>query len=801
MCPLFILLPLCLISVSPAQDDLHGSVTGQVIDGSTKRPLEFVNVLLHRCADSSMVSGTTTDATGRFLFPDVAAGEYFCKFGLVGYASASTRPIPIDPRHKNANLGKQTLRETSVSLQEILVTGEKSMQNNGIDRKVYNVDQDLMSKAGSASELLQNVPSVQVDIDGNVSLRGSSDVLILVNGKNSPLMGTNRAEVLQQMPASTIERIEVITNPTAKYKPDGTSGIINLVLKKNTSRGANGSFTANAGNQGRYNGNVRLAYNPGAFNVYGSYSFRQDSRNRVNSDARTQIDSTVSYYRQNLGSYADPHSHMANLGFELELDPTTTTGASGHYFHNAFTRTEYAGNTFQDLNHLQTQAYERDRLDHEYQEEYSGNAFVEHSFPTEGHKLRAEYSFSGHPETEDNVYTNQYWLPSAPTQYDATLIHPMETEHQISVDYTDPLSEKTTLETGYAGEINHGDYQFTVSDFDLSRNMWQIDPGKTNRFVVDRTIHALYATVRQSIGNFGFLAGIRTEYAHTAMDQVSQSIALANDYWKLYPTLHLSYGLGETTELQMNYSRRVHRPDTDDLNPFPEYQDPRNLRTGNPMLMPEFIHSVECGVKLQNALFSIVPSLYYRYTSNRFTSVVQQLNDTTLLTTRMNLSNGQSAGLELIVSSSLGEWFSSNMSLNTYYDEIDASNLGYSTKKSVVTWSGVLTMSLSPVTGTMFQINGSFNSTRLTPQGEYRPTYVVNLGARQDLLNNTLSLTLTVADVFHTLKRELNLDTPIMQQNVINKRDAGIVYLGLTWRFGTETRKTKGDELKYDDGI
>jgi outer membrane receptor protein involved in Fe transport len=793
--------PLFVFTVSSAQDDFHGSISGQVIDVSTKRSLEFVNVLLHRCADSSMVSGTTTDATGKFLFPEVAAGEYFCKFGLVGYAAASTRPIPIDPRHKNANLGKQTLRETSVNLQEILVTGEKAMQNNGIDRKVYNVDQDLMSKAGSASELLQNVPSVQVDIDGNVSLRGSSDVLILVNGKNSPLMGTNRAEVLQQMPASTIERIEVITNPTAKYKPDGTSGIINLVLKKNTSRGANGSVSANAGNQGRYNGNIRLAYNPGALNVYGSYSFRQDSRNRINSDARTQTDSTVTFYRQDLGSYADPLSHMANLGFEWELNGATTTGASGHYFHNAFTRTEYAGNTLQDLNHIQTQAYERDRLDHEYQEGYGANAFVEYDFPAEEHKLRAEYSFSGHPETEDNVYTNLYWLPSAPTQFDATLIHPKEIEHQISVDYTDPLSDHTILEAGYAGEVNHGDYRFTVSNFDLSRYVWQVDPGKTNRFVVDRTIHALYATLRQSFGSLGVLAGIRTEYARTDMDQVSQSIALANDYWKVYPTLHLSYNLGETTELQMNYSRRVHRPDTDDLNPFPEYQDPRNLRTGNPTLMPEFIHSVECGVKLQNSLFSVVPSLYYRYTSNRFTSVVQQINDSTLLTTRMNLSNGQSAGLELIASSSLGEWFSSNMSLNTYFDEIDASNLGYSTKKSVITWSGVLTMSLSPVTGTMFQINGSYNSTRLTPQGEYRPAYVVNIGARQDCLDNTLSVTLTVADIFHTLKRELNLDTPLLHQNVINKRDAGIVYLGLTWRFGTETRKAKGDDLKYDDGI
>lgn len=296
-------LPVSLFSTSLfAQQSVLGTIRGQVVDQSGNPPLAFVNVLLQRASDSTLVKGTTTDKNGNFLFLDVEEGEYFCRCSLIGYKSKVTVPILIDSRHRNADLGKLGLRETAVSLDEVLVTGQKALQNNAIDRKIYNVDQDLMSKAGSASELLHNVPSVTVDIDGNVSLRGSSNVLMLINGKNSSLMGRNRAEVLQQMPASTIERIEVITNPSAKYKPEGNSGIINIVLKKSTALGLNGSVTANAGNQGRYNGNVRLNYSPGDLKLYGGYTFRQDSRNRINSDSRIQSDTTLTYFRQDLAS-------------------------------------------------------------------------------------------------------------------------------------------------------------------------------------------------------------------------------------------------------------------------------------------------------------------------------------------------------------------------------------------------------------------------------------------------------------------------------------------------------------------
>jgi len=624
---------------------------------------------------------------------------------------------------------------------------------------------------------------------------------MLIDGKNSSLMGRSRAEVLQQLPASTIERIEVITNPSAKYKPDGTSGIINIVLKKNTSPGMNGSISLNAGNQGRYNGTLRLNYKPGGFNLYGSYSFRQDSRNRTNSDSRIMSDTAPGYYRQDLASYADPVSHMVNLGVEADINESENAGASGHYFHNAFVRTDYAHNVYQDLSFNPTEVYDRNRLDHEYQEDYGFDAFFEHRFPTENHRLRGEFSFSGHPEKEDNHYTNVYALPAAPDGFDNTLIQPLENKTQFSVEYSDPLTDRSTLEAGYAGELDYSNYDYDVTNFDTAQQSFVTDLGKTSRFVFDQGIHALYATYANSLGDLSALVGLRAEQSYTTCNLVTRDSVLRNSYIEIYPTLHLSCRIGESAELQLNYSRRVHRPESEDLNPFPEYRDPRNVQSGNPSLLPEFIHSVEFGCRLQNSFLSVTPSLYYRYTSNRFTTITQVLNDTTLLTTRTNLANDQSGGLEMIVSANLGDVVTTNLSANTYYDQIDATNLGYGANKSTITWSGAMTVSISAAKGTMFQANAVYNAARLTPQGELRPSYVVNLGARQDLFDSQLSLSLTVADLFHTLKRELLLDTPLLNQTVINRRDAGIIYFGLSYHFGGETGKSKEDQLHYDDAL
>jgi outer membrane receptor protein involved in Fe transport len=777
-------------------------VGGTVKDKATGRGLEFVNVSVLQGPDSAVVTGAVTGRGGAFDIPGLPAGAYVCKFSLLGYRTAHSASFRVDAQHPAAALGVVALEEAPVSLDEVVVTKEKLLYNNAIDRKVYNVGQDIAAKTGSASDVLQNVPSVEVDVEGNVSLRGSPNVLILINGKNSPLMGQNRAEVLQQLPASALERIEVITNPSAKYKPDGSSGIINLVLKKNTDLGFNGSLGANAGNQDRYNATLRMNYKPNGINLFGSYAVRQESRNRISSDVREEpaTGTVPGSYRWDSDVTARPLAHIAMLGAEAELGAGTSAGVTGDLFRNAFVRSDHSVKTYRDMSGTLTALQGRDLRDSEYSREAGVTAFVEHRFDGEEHTLRAEFSGSRETEQEDNRYSNSFDVPAGPPTYDNALLHQVDAQQRASLDYSTPFSETSKFEAGYAGDFTSNESEYTVENFDATLPGFVNDATKSNVFHFRDAQHAVYATFEQSLGLFGFMTGLRAEQASLTSTLVTRDTVIKNAYFSLYPTVHLSYTLGEESELQLNYSRRTNRPDGGDLNPFPEYRDPKTVSAGNPKLLPEYINSVEFGAKAQWGGFSIIPSLYYRFTYNRFTWVTTVLPDSTFFSTFQNLEKDQSAGLEVVLSASTNDVFKAHASGNVFYNQIDASNLGYGADKSIVSWRGAFTGSVRPFEGTMLQLNANFNSARLTPQGESSPSYTVNLGARQELFDGRLTLVLTAGDIFKSMKRETHLDTPELQQTVINRRDSRVLYFGMTWTFGSPPKK-KDDTLKYDEAL
>jgi outer membrane receptor protein involved in Fe transport len=602
----------CLLS---AQTKNIGNVSGIVLSGTNNKPLELVNVVVINPNDSSIVTGAVTNTQGRFEIDNVPSGEYYLRCTLLGFKGKKTSRFVIDSVHSKITIGTLSLVETEVSLSEVTVTSEKSTFNNTIDRKVYNVQQDVVSKTGTVSDLLQNIPSVQVDIDGTVSLRGSGNVLILINGKPSPLMGKSRAEVLQQMSASSIEKIEVITNPSAKFKPDGTSGIINIVMKKDANTGLNGSVSANAGNEDRYNGSVYLNYNPGQYNVFGSYSIRQDDRNSFTKDRRKLFDSTshlLGYHNEDGKSYSKPISHVAILGLDYHVDESNSFGLSGNFHYRGFTRTETSTKVTQNISVVTTEEYDRLRYDPEYEKEIGGTAYFQHNFNGEDHKLRAEFISSYQPELEDNQYTNVYRVPMIKLDYDNMRIFQGDDQKQATVEYSNKLTENSTFETGYVGDFNKRDMDFYGEYSTTNQQSFLKDSVKTNHFIYNETIHALYATYENSFGSLSVLGGLRIEQSFINADLLSRDSVITNDYKEFYPTLHLSYKTGSLTELQLNYSRRANRPEGDDLNPFPEYQDPRNIRAGNPKLLPEFIHSVEFGFQWQNDDLTIVPSIFYQ---------------------------------------------------------------------------------------------------------------------------------------------------------------------------------------------
>ncbi len=784
-----------------AQQQGQGTVSGIIIEKTSNKPLEFANVIIRSTSDSSKFQGTVTGSNGEFSFDKLAFGYYKVIYSFIGFDKVETHEIVLNSKTSKINLGKLYISESTASLGEVSVTAQRSTFINSIDRKTFNVGQDVMSKTGSVSELLQNVPSVQVDIDGNVSLRGAGNVMFLINGKPSALMGANYAAVLQQMPASSIEKIEIITNPSAKYKPDGTSGIINIVLKKDKSMGLNGMVSLNAGNDSRVNGNLSVNYNPGKINIFGSYSVRQDDRLRYTYDYRKHFISnpdTINYIHVVSTDHSRPLSQILRTGADYKINSKNTIGMNGSYNYRSFIRDAISANLWQATDLSTTKDYDRLRRDPEFEKdlELSGNYI--HSFGKEGHELTVDYTTSISKEQEDNHYTDIYRVPVISPSYDNTLIKQGGNESQFSVEYVNPVSKDKKFETGYLLETSNSDMDFFGGFLDPLTGLWVKDIIKSNKFTYNETIHVLYGTYEAEFEKFGFLAGLRAEEAFLDANQVTTDTVIKNNYFRIYPSLHLTYKLTDLHELQLNYSHRIRRPEGDDLNPFPEWADPYNLRIGNPHLKPADVHSVEFGYQYRKNKTTFLSTAYYRYTYNGMTDIVKFINDTVKLTTRENLTRSSSAGLELVFSTELSNLVTLNLSTNTYYNSIDASSLGYSSNKSIISWSANLSAGINLSKSSVLQVTSNYVAETLTPQGKQLPAFVLNTGFKQELFKNKVALIITVSDVFNSLKNRTLIDTPEIYENITRRRSARIIYAGITYTFGNQKKKK---EIEYDNRL
>ena len=798
ICLFIVLNTLNLIALNSDQ----GKITGTIVDKSTGVPLEFANVTLKNATNYAIILGTVTGSKGDFNFDKLPIGKYRLSYSFIGFETKELPVITIDSKQNKVLLGKLYISEVNSTLGEVAITGKKSTFVNSIDRKTFNVGEDLMSKTGSVSDLLMNVPSVQVDIDGNVSLRGSDNVMVLINGKPSALMGSNRAAVLQQMPANSIEKIEIITNPSAKYKPDGTSGIINIVLKKNKALGMNGSLSVNAGNDDRYNGNIAVSYNPGKLNIFGSYSIRQDDRLRYTNDYRkhTKLNTdTVIYSYLNSTDHSRPLSNILNTGADYKINDHNKIGVTGNYNYRTFDRRVTDINKTLTTDLSTTKDYDRLRRDPEYEKQMELAANFQHTFTKEGHELNIDYTTSRSREQEDNHYTNAYRIPAIATSYDNTLIKQGDDESQFSVEYVNPISDGKKFEAGYIFESRTNDMDFFGESLNPQSGKWEKDFVKTNRFIYDEVIHVAYATYELDFGKFGFLGGVRNEQAYLKANQVTSDTLIKNQYFRLYPSLHLSYKFSDSHELQLNYSHRIRRPEGDDMNPFPEYQDPYNLRIGNPHLKPADIHSVEFGYQYKKKKTTFLSTLYYRYTYNSMTDITTFINDSIKLSTKENLSKSSALGLELVLSSGIGNLINFNLSTNTYYSTIDASSLGYSKNKSAIAWSANLSAGINLTKSAVMQLTSSYLAERLTPQGKQMPSFVLNTGFKQEFLKKKLAFIVTVSDVFNSMKNTSIIDTPELYEKVVRRRSSRMIYAGLYYTFGRQTKKE--NSLKFDNSL
>ena len=361
-----------------------------------------------------------------------------------------------------------------------------------------------------------------------------------------------------------------------------------------------------------------------------------------------------------------------------------------------------------------------------------------------------------------------------------------------------PISESNKLEAGYILETGKSDMDFFGEFLDPITSLWVKDFAKSNKFIYKETIHVLYGTYELEFGKLGILAGLRAEEALIDANQVTTDTVIKDNYFRIYPSLHLTYKLNDLHELQINYSHRINRPDGEDLNPFPEWADPYNLRIGNPHLKPADVHSVEFGYEYKKNKTTFLSTVYYRFTYNGMTNIVKFINDSVKLTTRENLTKSSSAGLEILLSTSVGNLANINIGANAYYNTIDASGLGYSKNKSIIAWSANISTGINLSKSSVLQITSSYTAETLTPQGKQLPTFVMNTGFKQELFKRKLAFIITVSDVLNSLRNRTLIDTPELYEKIIRRRSARIIYAGLTYTFGNQKKKK---ELEYDNKL
>ena len=675
---------------------------------------------------------------------------------------------------------------------EIVVSADRASASASIDRKVYVVGRDLQSVTGSVADILHNLPSVEVDALGGISVRGDSNVQILIDGKPSTSVSAgNRGEVLQQMPADTIESIEVITNPSARFKPDGSAGLINIVTKKNRKPGRSGTAKVSAGTDGRFNLGATQAYHAGRLSLNGSFNLKRDVPYRPFTDRRTSVDPLTgepTLSRQDGYASSRRLSAIGTASLDYDLTPADRLSASGTYNSRTGTPELHEYNLATDVNGGTVADFDRIGRGHERETNSEATAKYRHSFPGKDHEFTLDVRRGETAETQFRRFLNTYRMPLGPTTIDEEAPHADEVERELTAEYARPLGGGAKLLLGYDLQRDNESFDNVGYNVDPLSGALTINPGFTNRFVYARTIHAAYGTYELQIGkHLTALTGLRFEATRTDTNQVTSAISSHSDYYRLYPTLHLEWTLSERHTLRLSYSHRIVRPEPEQLNPYPLFQNPLNLRAGNPNLRPQETDAFEASFDYTAHGISWELTPYLRASTDVFTSFSRQISPTVLMSTLENLGKSTAAGIEFSGSGKLSAVLAYTISGNLFYNRIDAANIGVVGARSDAGYSGKGSIDYRVTKRDLVQLSVSYSGRRLIPQGYRLPAASANFGYRHQLLTG-LAAVLTVTDVTDTLKDRVVLDTGGVHDVSSLRRGPRGINLALNWTFGANGR-------------
>ncbi len=781
-----------------------GDIRGRVVDAATKAPIASASVNVTTLAAPASVGRASTGADGGFRVGPLKPGRYRVRIFTIGYTPRDLPPVDIKASAPQVDVGTVTLTAAPLELQSLVVTGQKPDVLLAPDRTTYVVRDMPTTRGGNVLDVLRNVPSVDVDIDNVVSLRGNSGVVVQINGRPSPMKPAQLGNFLAQLPANMVDKVEVVPNPSAREDPDGVAGIINIVLKRTADAGTSGGLTIGGGTTGHADIGGTLGYQRGPLSLYGSYGFLRDNRPRTDAISREN-------------RYLDPVTYLEESGFRSQIPVAHTFTGTGGYrlgthdelsadlmystrneaeFYNIQYRYLDAARDLSNLSDRQSQG-----INHEFN--FESTLGYKHAFTAKAHKLSGELRLVRAEEGGPySIAARTLALDGAPVGAPARETqtgweHPGD--NSLKVDYVRPLTSHLRLETGYKGSLRNIHTTLETEVFDSARARYLPDSARINDFTYHQQVHAAYAMLGAKPGKWLLQAGLRAELATTQFHLKASGATYDNPYNSLFPSALVAYDFDDAHQIKLSYSTRIRRPDDADvLDPTPHYLDPLNLSRGNPYLKPEYIRALELGFKRTAERLTVQVTPFYRHTLNAVRTL--RTIDSTGVTTRTfaNVATTDAYGADATVS--LSGRLSGFAGASAFRQISNAANLAPGLSARTYGWTARTNVSFHVSSALDLQTLLFYQSPLTVEQGRIASRTRLSLAARQKLMNDRLGLTLRLVDPFNTSRETSTTIDPQFYQVSDRRRAIRGLLLSASWTFGRGSKEHDREPNDPDGG-
>jgi outer membrane receptor for ferrienterochelin and colicin len=771
----------------------NGSVKGFVLDAASGQPVEYVNVVIYSAKDSTMITGVVSDADGKFVIKRLPDGNFYLMFHFMGYSKKAVSGISINTKKHDADVGIVKLEQSALKLNEVEISGYKSNVVYKIDKKVVDMSQAPTEAGASAAEALRNVPGVNVDLDGNVTLRGSSNFIVLIDGKPSAIKG---ADILKQIPASTIEKIELVTNPSAKYEAEGTSGIINVILKKGT-QGFNGLINLSAGTGGKYTGDFLINFKRKKINYFvGGYFKDVKSFRNYYWDSKTIKNSDTSIVNFDVLKKDHQQDYSLRAGFDYNLNPKNTVSLSGE----AGDKSWLTDITYPQYKNITSDNINRHTMNGSYMSSpwfyYYLALDFEHKFDTNGQNIliTAYYSNSG----GKSAYTNYEQLQSNSGQllnyyFDRSTYRQdaADQEIQAKADYTLPIDTSQKIEAGLLIKFRPKYSSSSAYLYDSSSSSWIRNSAFTNQFDFNHDIFSAYLNYSRSWKKFEFQAGLRGEYSNRQLDLQTTSKKYSYQKFDLFPSLALTRKLGKMGQLQASYSRRINRPDDGSLNPFPEYTSGTILVAGNPELLPEFINSYQ----LNYMWGPMAVETYYREVNNAMDETFSPDSNGGLFYRPVNIDKKIYYGVDLSGGAPLAKWCLVQLKFSCYNYSMQGSNIASDIPKTATIYEAFLGSRFILTKTTKIEAYGGYSSPNYNSQGKTDQYFYGGASLSQSFLKQMLTLKLSINNPFNIFRFSTSMADQYSNSTVSMTREANVIRFSLSYKLNNY-KPIRNEEVK-----